>query len=48
MPMLLAESSVSLKPVVSAKTTGNPPISRMSRVVPGTGVTIDAGRLVIL
>ena len=50
-PMPSTISSVSLKPAVSATTTGNPPISsvnsRTSRVVPGIGVTIDAGRLAI-
>ena len=50
-PMPSTKSSVSLKPAVSATTTGNPPISsvnsRTSRVVPGIGVTIDAGRLAI-
>ena len=48
-PMPSTKSFVSLKPAVSATTTGNPPTSsvnsRTSRVVPGMGVTIDAGRL---
>ena len=43
--------SVSLRPVVSAATTDNPPILsvnlRTSRVVPRMGVTIDAGRFAI-
>ena len=50
-PIPSTKSSVSLKPAVSATTTGNPPMSsvssRTSRVVPGMAVTIDAGRLAI-
>ena len=45
------KSSVSLEPVVSTTTTGNPPISsvnsRTSRVVPRMRITIDAERMTI-
>lgn len=47
-PMLSTRSSVLRRPAVSATITGRPPISSdsssMSRVVPGTGVTIAASR----
>jgi len=45
-PIFSTKSSVALTPAVSATITGRPPISsessRISRVVPGTGVTIAA------
>ena len=47
-PIFSTTSSVLRRPAVSAITTGKPPISRdnsrMSRVVPGMGVTIAASR----
>lgn len=47
-PMLSTMSSVLRSPAVSATMTGNPPMSsessKISRVVPGTGVTIAASR----
>ena len=47
-PITSTTSVVSLKPAVSATTTGKPPMSKVSSrtslVVPGIGVTIDACR----